>query len=210
MKKLICVVLCCLLLTGCSSQTPTGQQTLYCMNTVMDITVWGADSAAAITAVTGLLQGLEKEWSVTDPASALQTGSFSPRQQVLLDRAEALSSRTGGAFSPYLRRVSALWGFYNEENAQEDFQVPTREAVTAALADPQWDMGGILKGYAGEEAVQLLKELNVDCALLNLGGNIQTYGTKADGTPWKIAVQNPDGGDYLGVLSVEGTMGFVG
>ena len=57
--------------------------------------------------------------------------------------------------------------------------------------------------------VECLKGLQVERALLNLGGNVQTYGEKPDGTPWQIAIQNPDGGSYLGILEVTGTMSVV-
>ena len=51
--------------------------------------------------------------------------------------------------------------------------------------------------------------MNVDRAILNLGGNVQTYGQKADGSPWIIGIQNPRGGNYVGTVSVSGTMAVV-
>ena len=43
----------------------------------------------------------------------------------------------------------------------------------------------------------------MDSALLNLGGNVQTVGCKPDGTPWKIAVKDPNGGTPMIVLSIQ-------
>lgn len=209
MKRIGCLLLVFLLLAGCTGSGPAREQTLYAMNTVMDMQLWGKDKDIAAQQLTELIKELEQQWTVTDAAGAVYDDGFTQQQKALLDRAEELSQRTGGAFYPKMRRVSTLWGFYNEQYREADFVLPTQAQITEALADPRWDLGGILKGYAGEEAVKLLEAMDVDRALLNLGGNIQTYGTKADGSPWQIALQDPEGGDYLGILAVEGTMAVV-
>ena len=51
-----------------------------------------------------------------------------------------------------------------------------------------------------------LKALDVERAILNLGGNVQTVGAKPDGSPWRVAVQDPrDESTNLGVLIVKDT-----
>lgn len=205
MKRIACLVLICVLLAGCAGTAPQMQRTVYAMNTVMDLQIWGKDANEAMGAVIGLIQDLEGKWSVT--LGTAWSGKVD--EDPLIKKALELQQRTQGSFSPRLRQVSQLWGFYNEAYRQEDFTIPSQAQITKALAQPQWDLGGILKGYAGEEAVQLLEQMQVSCALLNLGGNIQTYGTKPDGSPWQIAVQNPWGGEYLGILSIEGTVAAV-
>lgn len=213
MKRFLCLILAlCMVLPGCSPDPEPVQQTFFCMNTVMDIRVWGRDAEPAARRIQSTLTTLEERWSVTREDSllsrinrgdALSEGDAA--QTALLSRVEALSRRTGGAFQPGMRQLSQVWGFYNGEH-----RIPTREEIDDAMADPQWDLGGALKGYAGQECAELLRELNVDRAMLNLGGNVQTYGDKPDGTPWQIAIQNPNfADDYIGILSVTGTTAVI-
>ena len=211
MKRLSALVLLLsLLLCGCTDSKPL-EQTFYAMNTVMQIKIWGRDAENGYGRILTKLQDLEGSWSATSEDSILwqlNNGNklFQPEpgQAALLAKAEALSDRTGGAFDPKMRCVSEAWGFYNEQ-----YRVPTREEIDAAIADPQWDLGGALKGYAGYRCVELLKDLDIDRALLNLGGNVQTFGSKPGGAPWQIAIQNPDGGNPLGIVSVSGTMAII-
>lgn len=210
MKRLFSVFLAfSLLLTGCGAKPL--EQTFFAMNTVMTFQIWGRDSETAYGQIITKLQNLESSWSATSDDSILwqlnndnPLFQLEPGQAALLAKAEQLSERTGGAFNPKMRVLSEAWGFYNEQH-----RIPSQEEIDAAMADPQWDLGGALKGYAGQACADLLSKLDIGRALLNLGGNVQTYGEKPDGTPWKVGIQNPDGGDYLGIVSVTGTMAVV-
>ena len=209
MKRFLCLALILsLLLCGCGKSV---EQTFFAMNTVMQIQLWGRDAEPAYGQIFTLIHDLESRWSATSQDSILwqlnhenPLFQLDPAQSALLAKAEALSARTNGAFDPRMRQVSEIWGFYNEE-----YRVPTQKEIDDALADPRWDLGGALKGYAGMRCAELLAKLKIDRAILNLGGNVQTYGCKADGSLWKVGIQNPDGGDYLGILSVSGTMAVV-
>ena len=68
------------------------------------------------------------------------------------------------------------------------------------------DLGGIAKGFAADEVAAILKDHGVNKAIINLGGNVLTVGTRPDGTGWKIGVQNPesDRGEYLMVVRLSG------
>lgn len=211
MKRVFCLFLClCLLLCGCSANSRPVQETCFSMNTVMDLTLWGGSSESVLPSIKKLLSALEDTWSVTREDSLLsrinrgETVELGEKDAFLLSRIEALSRRTGGAFDPKLYALSKAWGFYNEEH-----RVPSADEIAAALQQSQWDLGGVLKGYAGYLCASLLAGTDVDRAMLVLGGNVQTYGEKSDGTPWQIGIQNPNGGDNLGVISVSGTMAVV-
>ena len=64
------------------------------------------------------------------------------------------------------------------------------------------DLGAIAKGYAADAVCALLENAGVESALLYLGGNIQTIGTKPDGSAWRIGIQAPESSEYIGILSV--------
>ena len=66
------------------------------------------------------------------------------------------------------------------------------------------DLGGIAKGYAGDEVQAFLEKVGVHHALIDLGGNIVAMGSKPDGSPWRVGIQDPDlaRGSYIGVVSV--------
>lgn len=214
MKRMFCVLLICLLLTGCTTQNKV-QQTVFAMDTVMDLQVWGREADAAMPQLKALIGKMESTWSATlgnsvpECLNRGQTVTLTDSQKHFLEQVELLSKRTGSAFDPRLRSLSFAWGFFHEENRFEDFVLPTEKQIMAAIAEQKWDLGAVVKGYTGQQAAALLAQMDVDRAILNLGGNIQTFGSKPDGTPWQIGIQDPDGDGNVGILSIAGTMAVV-
>lgn len=209
-KRLCALMLAVLLLAGCTAAEKMAQEYVFCMDTVMNLQVWGAEAETAAVDMAALLRELEKTWSVSDPASVLSAlnrgeNAANDEQQVFLDRVLSLKERTDGAFDPQLHGVITAWGFPTDE-----YRVPTEAELAAAKATELWNLGAAVKGYAGQRLADLLKNYDVDRAMLNLGGNVQTYGEKPNGEPWLVAVQNPDlSEDHLGIVAVTGTMSVV-
>ncbi len=210
MKRLLCALLAALFLAGCAGKTAPVSHSVFAMDTLMDMQLWGEDARAAAEAVEDLLSDLENRWSVTREASLVSqlNSGISPEmtdgEKALLQRVEELTRRTGGAFYTYLGAVSELWGFRDK-----NYRVPTGEEITQALSIRKLDLGAAMKGYAGDQAVALLESMQIQRGILNLGGNVQTFGSKPNGDPWYIAIKNPQGDGTLGTLSVEGTMSIV-
>lgn len=209
MKRLFALILALsLILAGCSVKPE--ENTVFCMDTVMDFKIWGKDAHEACIRLDVELQGIEYRWSAHSEHSILaelnkgKELGFGAESAAVFGRVEEIRALTNGAFNPQMRSLSEVWGFFNEQH-----RIPTQEEIDIALAEQKWDLGGALKGFAGQKCVELLDELKIDRALLNLGGNVQTYGSKPGGTPWQVGIQNPDGGDYVGIVSVTGTMAVV-
>ncbi|MBQ9322583.1 MAG: FAD:protein FMN transferase, partial [Eubacterium sp.] len=134
---------------------------------------------------------------------------------LLLGRALALCEETDGAMDISIYPLVREWGF-----TTGNYHVPPEEVIEALLEHvnykalamdsdivtlpPQMavDFGSIAKGFTGDRILQLLREGGVTSAILALGGNIQTLGTKPDGSLWRVAVQDPAGDGYAGILSV--------
>jgi len=191
------------------------------MDTFMHFTIYG-DRAAARQAQEELLR-LDRLLSVTDEASEVyalnhrtaDTCELSPELTALLEQALILARQTGGTFDPTVYPVVRAWGF-----TTETYQVPEQEELdrllplvdhTAPLLNAntltlpegvQLDFGGIAKGWAGDRAAQLLRGKGVTSAILRLGGNIHTIGTKPDGSAWRIGIEDPVSGGTLGTVSV--------
>lgn len=89
------------------------------------------------------------------------------------------------------------------EHVSFDSILIDEEAHTVYISDPQvqLDVGAVAKGWAAQRVAEKMP----DNMLLSVGGNVCATGPKtADGTPWVIGIQNPDGGDYLHTLYVRG------
>jgi FAD:protein FMN transferase len=55
------------------------------------------------------------------------------------------------------------------------------------------DLGAIGKGYAIEQAAEILRDLEVPGALIHGGtSTVQAVGTRPDGTDWPVAIQHPE------------------
>ena len=77
-------------------------------------------------------------------------------------------------------------------------------ASTVYISDPfvRLDVGAVAKGWSAQRAAE-----NAPSGLLiSVGGNVCATGPKDEnGTPWRVGVQNPDGGDsYLHTLNITG------
>ena len=212
------------LLTGCSgapAQEPE-TATFFAMDTAMDFTVYG--DAALLDEAETLIGSLEEQVSVTDEHSNIYaidhtgSGSLSGNAAELMAQALELCRRTGGALDISVYPIVRAWGFTtgsyqvpDEETIQSllplvDYTQIQYDAATGVVTLPEGmeiDLGSVAKGYAGQLAAQMLREHGVQSALLNLGGNVQTVGTKPDGSPWQIGIKDPQGEDAMMVLSVE-------
>ena len=210
--------------TGCSgapAQEPE-TATFFAMDTAMDFTVYG--DAALLDEAETLIGSLEEQVSVTDEHSDIYaidhtgSGSLSGNAAELMEQALELCRRTGGALDISVYPIVRAWGFTtgsyqvpDEETIQSllplvDYTQIQYDAATGVVTLPEGmeiDLGSVAKGYAGQLAAQMLREHGVQSALLNLGGNVQTVGTKPDGSPWQIGIKDPQGEDAMMVLSVE-------
>lgn len=99
----------------------------------------------------------------------------------------------------------------NKETSEDTSQnTNTNESVSSIYIGDKCtlDLGAVGKGIACDVVQDYLKkQKEVSGAVIAVGGSILLYGSKADGSDWNVAVQNPRGqdGEAMGVLSLSGT-----
>ena len=221
MKRFISALLglcLCLCLTACSDGKEKRQTDFFAMDTTMSMTIYGPEGEAVLRQSQQEIQRLEALLSRTredSPVSVLNRGECVENEELsgLLRQAMQLSESVGGSFDVTIAPVVSAWGFTTEA-----YRVPTEEERSQLLEavggehvniqensitlDPGTgvDFGGIAKGYASDRIAQLWKEQGVSSGIASLGGNIYVCGRKPDGSDWQVAVRDPDGEGYLGIL----------
>ena len=221
--KITALFLALLLLCSCAPGAEEHSATIFAMDTVMGITVYGPQGKEAADAASGRIRELEKLFSVTDPNSDIYAANHSggapvevsDDTAVLLSRALELCSSTGGALDVTIYPVVKAWGFTTGEYRvpedgtlsvlleQVDYSRITLEGHTLTVPDGmELDLGAVAKGWTGDQVAALLADAGVTSAKLELGGNIHLVGAKPDGSPWRIAVRDPSGESYAGIVEV--------
>ena len=193
---------------------------IFAMDTYMSLTAYGEKAEDAVTEAIHEIQRLDAMFSVGNTDSDVTTANMqgsatvSDETAYLVEQSLEISRKTDGAFDITIYPVMELWGFTtkNYKVPQADELQETLKRVSyenVSLKDhelvlknnAQIDFGGIAKGYTSSRVMQIFKEYGIEHGMVNLGGNVQTLGTKTDGTAWRVAIQSPQGGNqYLGVL----------
>ncbi len=223
-----------IMLQGCGvkggeqSVTKTG----FMLDTNIEVTAYGQKDQAekAVDGVLTRIRDIDNKMSPELPSSSVvKINAAAGKDYVKVDgdtfyvirEGIKYAGLTGGMLDISVGPLVKLWGI-GTENAH----VPTREEIDKARAlidykkidinennnevklsqpDMRMDLGAIAKGYAADCAKQVIIKNGIKSALINLGGNIYAMGSKADGSDWRIGIQDPfnSRGDYVGIVRVK-------
>ena len=142
-----------------------------------------------------------------------------------------VSKDSQGAFDLTVLPLSQLWNF--DKLGDSDFdvstmKVPDKEDIAQAMAkvdytqlkyddatgilttenpDIQIELGAIGKGYAIEQAKDVLKRSDASGGMVSAGSSIYVCGTKKDGSRFRVALRDPRGDENsaIGVLTLSDT-----
>ncbi|MBF0521306.1 MAG: FAD:protein FMN transferase, partial [Nitrospirae bacterium] len=67
------------------------------------------------------------------------------------------------------------------------------------------DFGGNAKGYTANKIAEVLKVEGITSGIVAIAGDIKTFGTKPNGSPWYIGIRNPRGtpSDLVGIIKLK-------
>jgi FAD:protein FMN transferase len=199
------------------------------MGTAIKVELWADDrrmGEAAAAAVMDEMHRIDRamsphksgsELSRVNRGAARGPVALTDEMFSLLQRAQAFSRLTGGAFDITYAAVGQLYDYRNRVR-------PTPEALAQARANVGWqglqldardrtvrfakdgmriDLGGFAKGHAVDRAAELLSRRGVRHAWVSAGGDSRVLGDRR-GRPWSVAIRDPRrAGEVVALLPLE-------
>lgn len=202
----------------------------FMMGTIITQKVYGKNAETAAIEVGKRLKEIESLMTINTPGGEINLlNENSGKSEVvlsretikILDTAKKYAELSNGAFDITVGPLVKAWRIFSDNpivpSVEQidrllklvDYRKLALDKQTSkaklAISGQVVDLGGIAKGYAGDEAIAIYKKHGIKSAFVNLGGNVVVLGRKPDGEPWRIGIQNPraENGSYIGVLEVE-------
>ncbi|TAN45821.1 MAG: FAD:protein FMN transferase [Nitrospirae bacterium] len=217
-KVLIFLILWAVFLCACSKhQEKTYKESRESLHTIVSITVVSDSSDKAKSAIDKAYNELDRlakllnfyaedsEVSAINRHAGDRPVKVSAETFEIIEKALYASRNTEGAFDITVGPVVKLWDFKNKvmpntEQIREKTKiigyrhiVIDRPASTVFLEKKgmQIDLGGIIKGYAADKAVAVLKANGIKSGIVAAAGDIKTFGKRQDGSLWSVGIKNP-------------------
>ncbi len=233
MKKFFAILFVLGVLAGCSNPPSANTYQVYVFGTLVDISIWGADTRQeekAVAAITQDFQRMHHEWHAWKPGplveinkaiAAGETVKVIPSLIPIIEQSTVLSQQSEGLFDPAIGGLLNLWGFQSDgrPNGPPPAKAEIEKWVAAAPrmddltlegdllrssnSAVQLDFGAFAKGYAVDLAIERLREFGIHNAIINAGGDLRAIGSK-DGKPWRVGIRHPQGEGVLAALGVSG------
>jgi thiamine biosynthesis lipoprotein len=212
---LIVLILSVVIIRGLGPGTHHYSDSAIMMDTFVEVSVWAPDSGLARSAVKAAMKGLARIDSMFgDGTVSCRSDTalmISDTFAFLVEMSRDVNLKTGGMFDPTVGAVSRLWDFHNAARPPEADSIALALAsvgLAGYLAGEEcdgrvFDLGGIAKGYAVDLASEKIREMGIESAIINAGGDLNLIGTRTDGEPWRIAIRHPRAaGAFLGYVDV--------
>jgi thiamine biosynthesis lipoprotein len=199
---------------------PVFEEKMLVMGTVVNVRIYGETEKKSKKVFHDLLKDfkyMQVAWSPHKNGSLkringlipmLSPFSIGPAFQDMIKTATQLSIQSEGMFNPAIGKLIDLWNFSGDEMPHGP---PPEESLIKEILkqNPQMtdltvgplslvsknksvslDFGAFAKGYGVDKAIEYLKSVNVNNAIINAGGDLRAIGSKG-GKPWSIGIRHP-------------------
>lgn len=189
------------------------------MGTLLEITVWEADTARAQAAIAAARAAVfrvdtlmsvykpESDLSVVNRRAGTDTATLVDAETVfVLREALRLAEESDGALDVTVGPLVSAWGFHRGRG--EIPPAAVRESLAPLVGWRQvqldagsrrvrlprrgmrLDFGGIAKGYALDRGIAALRAAGITRGMVDLGGNFRVYGPAPEGR-WSVGLRDP-------------------
>jgi thiamine biosynthesis lipoprotein len=159
------------------------------------------------------IENLISDWIPTTPVSQINQAAGKKAVTVplelieLIERSIKISKLTDGAFDISYASMDRIWKFdgsmkempspeaIHQSVAKVGYQkiIIDKENQTVMLKDEgmKLGLGGIGQGYIADKIKALLQSNGCVAGLVNVSGDISTWGKQPNGEQWKVGIKNP-------------------
>lgn len=222
-----------LLLVGCRGETPVTTVRFGAFGTQVDLSLVGVSAAKAQQAAATIEHDfgfMDRAWHAWGPGPLERVNQLLPAGEPfvappsivpLVRASQRYEEQSGGLFNPAIGRLITLWGFHTD--SPECQPPPSQRSITRLVqANPrmsdiriqglemqgtnpelQLDFGSMIKGYAVDLAMEILRDLGVRDALVQVGGSLRAIGDRS-GQPWRVPIRRAGGSGVLALLQTQG------
>lgn len=210
-SRFFALIIVAFLFTSCTGKASLVRREAFLMNTVLVVSIDGDEKV--LDKVFDRLEEIDRLFNRKSESSEIYLLNnhkiVRPSKEVydLLDRSFEYAKLTDGAFNPAVGPLVDLWGI--DGTGREVSSIPSFDEIENTISYTDYrnvsikdgevvvpegmsiDLGAIVKGYATEEIIKILKKNEIKSAIIDLGGNIYAYGEKTGGINWRIGVADP-------------------
>ena len=187
-------------------------------------------ASSAFTDLQRQFQEMHRDWHAWEPGQLTrinqafaegQTATADPLMIAIIRRSQELETLTGARFNAAIGGLIGLWGFHtsdypitgppptqneidrwvNQHPSSLDIKINGLQLHSDNPA-VQLDFGGIGKGLAVDIAIEHLRSMGINNAIVNAGGDLRAIGSHGK-RPWRVAIQKPGDGP-VGYIDVKG------
>ncbi|HPP86935.1 MAG TPA: FAD:protein FMN transferase [bacterium] len=159
-------------------------------------------------------------WKINNRAETQTEFILDSEEKNIFEKSKYYHELTEGYFDITMFTLGQFWNFTKSEDTNVPNILKKMEELkqyigfeNIILSDTmvklknqklKIDLGGIAKGYAIDRAVEILKNKNIQSAIINAGGDIFALGSKNFDDYWNIAIQHPlKESEYLKILKLK-------
>lgn len=223
------VILLLLVLWQSTPNLPVHNKRFMAFGTLMDVSIVGVSEELSEQASSQLEQDFEKMhelWHAWNPGPLGRVNELIAKNEAfaaptsvlpLIATGQQLAEQSEHLFNPAIGHLIDIWGFHKdnpegqkppEAKAIEDWvkKNPRMSDLTingfklqSSNNSVKLDFGAFGKGVGIDRAIETLREMGINNAIVNAGGDLRAIGSRA-GKPWRIAIKRPSGAGVLGVI----------
>lgn len=205
------------------------------MGGLFEITLVAKDTLTALKNIDTVIAEISRieylisDWKPTTQVSLINKNAGIKPVKVdrevieLAERAIKISEITKGAFDISFAAMDKIWKFDGsmtemplkkqvkkaKENVGYKNIIINKDSSTIFLKKKGMKIGfGALgEGYAGDRCRYIMLQKGITAGLINATGDIQAWGKRTDGKPWRIGINDPfNNGELIAALPIEGAI----